>query len=71
MSFNFFQGQEQKLLNLICDEAFVEIIKALQIEVVIGIGKFAEKRAILALKNKTEINVKVSIPLAHTASQLA
>lgn len=57
------QGQDLKLLNLICDKAFIEIIKALQIEVVVGIGKFAEKHAISAIKNQGEINVKVSAVL--------
>lgn len=57
------KGQEQKTLNSICDEAFLDIIKDLQVEIIVGIGKFAEKRAISALKNYKESNVKVlSIP---------
>lgn len=47
------------MLNLICDEAFLDVIKVLKVEIIVGIGKFAEKRAISVLKNYKDADVKV------------
>ncbi|KAK6639299.1 hypothetical protein RUM43_007571 [Polyplax serrata] len=51
-----------RLLN-ICNETFVKIIKEFKFEIVIGVGKFAEKNAITELRRNGLSNVKVlSIP---------
>ncbi|KAI4490349.1 hypothetical protein M0802_010726 [Mischocyttarus mexicanus] len=45
---NFFQysyKEEQKLIHELCDQALSKIIQLLNVEIVIGIGRFAEKRA--------------------------
>jgi len=41
---------ERKALFTICDESLVELVKIMDTKVVVGIGKFAEKRAKIALK---------------------
>ncbi|XP_012272093.1 single-strand selective monofunctional uracil DNA glycosylase [Orussus abietinus] len=41
---------EQKMVQRICDKTLVDTIKLLKIETVIGIGRFAEKRAQLAVQ---------------------
>ncbi|XP_046483816.1 single-strand selective monofunctional uracil DNA glycosylase [Neodiprion pinetum] len=44
------KGLEQKTLYYRCDEALVATIKLLRIEIVIGVGRFAEKRAQTVVK---------------------
>lgn len=39
------KGLEQKTLHNICDEALAATIKLLRVDIVVGIGRFAEKRA--------------------------
>ncbi|KAK2580204.1 hypothetical protein KPH14_012465 [Odynerus spinipes] len=44
------KGEEQKLLYELCDEALTSIIQLLNVEIVVGIGRFAEKRAQIAVR---------------------
>nr|CAD7398419.1 unnamed protein product [Timema cristinae] len=53
------QADERKLMNQICDEALCKIITLLQVQMIIGLGKFAEKRASLAIKEYQLDNIKV------------
>ncbi|XP_047369512.1 single-strand selective monofunctional uracil DNA glycosylase [Vespa velutina] len=39
------KGEEQKLIHELCDQALSKIIKLLDIKIIVGIGRFAEKRA--------------------------
>nr|CAD7589860.1 unnamed protein product [Timema genevievae] len=56
-------ADERKLMNQICDEALCKIITLLQVQMIIGLGKFAEKRASLAIKEYQLDNIQVvSIP---------
>ncbi|XP_066583547.1 single-strand selective monofunctional uracil DNA glycosylase [Prorops nasuta] len=49
-------NKQQKALYDFCDKALVDIIRLLNIEVIVGIGRFAEKRAeIVAKSNNLEI----------------
>nr|CAD7452538.1 unnamed protein product [Timema tahoe] len=58
-----FKADERKLMNQICDEALCKIITLLQVQMIIGLGKFAEKRASLAIKEYQLDNIQVvSIP---------
>ncbi|KAL2712687.1 single-strand selective monofunctional uracil DNA glycosylase [Vespula squamosa] len=41
----FLQGEEQKLIYELCDQALSKIIQLLDIKIIVGIGRFAEKRA--------------------------
>ncbi|XP_020707743.1 single-strand selective monofunctional uracil DNA glycosylase [Athalia rosae] len=44
------KGLEQKTLHYICDEALVATIKLLRVDIVVGVGRFAEKRAQTVVK---------------------
>lgn len=39
------QGEEQRLIHELCDQALSKIIQLLDIKIIVGIGRFAEKRA--------------------------
>ena len=45
-----FQGDGQKTLHEACDKSLIDIIQLLKVEIVIGIGNYAEKRAQLAVQ---------------------
>lgn len=49
----------RKQLYSFCDEAFIQIIKEFDFKIVVGIGKFAEKSAKVALKSSGLNNIKV------------
>ncbi|KAJ9599951.1 hypothetical protein L9F63_009779, partial [Diploptera punctata] len=56
------KAAERRSLYSICDESLREVVQLLQVEIIIGIGKFAETRANSAIKG-LEHNIKVtSIP---------
>lgn len=50
---------ERLALTALCDAALAEIVEALQVDVVIGVGKFAEYRVRESLKRAAGRNVKV------------
>lgn len=64
----FFQSSEQKLIQSICDESLLEILAHLQVECIVAVGRFAEKRVVSALKN-INADIKV-IFLYKTESKL-
>ncbi|KYN43376.1 Single-strand selective monofunctional uracil DNA glycosylase, partial [Trachymyrmex septentrionalis] len=43
-------GDGQKTLHEACDKSLIDIIQLLKVEIVIGIGNYAEKRAQLAVQ---------------------
>ena len=45
----------------ICDRALIKILKEFHFEIIVAIGKFAEKNALTALKKNGIGNVKVII----------
>ena len=64
-------GDSASLLMQKCDEHLLKVCEILQVERVIGVGKYAEKRALRALEN-FERSIKVeSIPHPSPASPLA
>ena len=50
---------ERRPLNDICDRAFCDIVKLLDVKIIIGVGKFAQERAKAALRNSGMLDVKV------------
>uniref|UniRef100_A0ABD2VSI6 Single-strand selective monofunctional uracil DNA glycosylase n=1 Tax=Trichogramma kaykai TaxID=54128 RepID=A0ABD2VSI6_9HYME len=46
----FGEGQEQYILFEACDRALASVLKLLQVEIVLGVGRFAEKRAQTVVK---------------------
>ncbi|KAL7286115.1 hypothetical protein TKK_0019629 [Trichogramma kaykai] len=44
------KGQEQYILFEACDRALASVLKLLQVEIVLGVGRFAEKRAQTVVK---------------------
>lgn len=69
INFNFILKDTilKKKLNEICDKALVKIIKEFNFKIVIGIGKFAEKSAISALKKHQILNIKVNLHFIYSA----
>lgn len=57
------QGEEPKILYELCDEALIKIVQLLDVEIIVGIGKFAEKRAQIAV-SAAELSVQV-LSIAH------
>lgn len=57
----FSKASDQKSIHIVCDQALCKIIQLLQVDVIIAIGRFAEKRAKAALKLYDVSNVKVII----------
>lgn len=51
-------------MNEICDEALRDVLLLLQVEVIVAIGKFAEKRANLAVAG-TELRGKIKVVTIH------
>ncbi|XP_034245283.1 single-strand selective monofunctional uracil DNA glycosylase-like isoform X5 [Thrips palmi] len=57
------KASESKVLLAFCDKALTKVIQLLKVHLVVGIGKFAEKRACIALNEACLKEVKVvSIP---------
>nr|CAD7573437.1 unnamed protein product [Timema californicum] len=65
-----FKADERKLMNQICDEALCKIITLLQVQMIIGLGKFAEKRASLAIKEYQLDNIQVHKRVTHTGGNV-
>lgn len=70
----FSQGLEQATLQFLCDTALVAVVRLLGIEIVVGIGRFAEKRARAALDRAgLSVDVRMSliceIPLPDLGGQ--
>lgn len=61
-------AESAHLLNF-CDESLSEIIKLLQIEIIVGIGRFAQKRAEETVKAFNLNNVRV-IFLVHPSPRI-
>lgn len=57
------KGEEPKILYELCDEALIKIVQLLDVEIIVGIGKFAEKRAQIAV-SAAELSVQV-LSIAH------
>jgi hypothetical protein len=51
-------------VNNVCDEALRDVLLLLQVEVIVAIGKFAEKRANLAVAG-TELQTKIKVITLH------
>ncbi|XP_014471234.1 PREDICTED: single-strand selective monofunctional uracil DNA glycosylase isoform X2 [Dinoponera quadriceps] len=63
------KGEGIQLLHRICDKALVDVVRLLNAEFIVGIGKYAETRAQLALKTRN-LNVKVMY-LPHPSPRAA
>ncbi|KAG7202600.1 hypothetical protein KM043_009790 [Ampulex compressa] len=44
------KGEEQQLLHTLCDETLADIVRLLKVDTIIGIGRYAEKRALIVVK---------------------
>ncbi|KAF5305761.1 hypothetical protein FQR65_LT07657 [Abscondita terminalis] len=64
------KGETQKQLEEICDKTLYEVIQLLQAEIVVGVGKFAEARALHVLKESNPFNTKV-LYLLHPSPRVA
>lgn len=64
------KGETQRKLEEICDKTLYEIIQLLQAEIVVGVGKFAETRALQVLKKNNPLNTKV-LYLLHPSPRVA
>lgn len=63
------KGKEQEVIHTACNKTLADTIKLLKVEIVIGIGGYAEKRAQLVVKSH-ELNVKV-LCLPHPSPRAA
>lgn len=52
------QGPEQHVLFGACDEALISVLRILKPEIILGIGRFAEKKAQTVVK-MTGLQIKV------------
>lgn len=59
----YFQGVELNKLHSLCDQALANAIRLLKVEIVIGIGGYAEKRAQLVVQS-SKLPVKVTINIS-------
>ncbi|KAF2882435.1 hypothetical protein ILUMI_23754 [Ignelater luminosus] len=64
------KGETQRQLEEICDETLFDVIQLLQVEILVGVGKFAEKRALEVLKRNNPLNTKV-LYLVHPSPRVA
>ena len=64
------QGDTQRKLEELCDEALYNVIQLLQVEIVVGVGKYAEARALQVLKQSNPLNTKVFY-LLHPSPRVA
>lgn len=55
--------KEREPLNKLCDAMLVKLLQLLQVEVVVGIGKFAEERAKKVVSEEQLENVRVEVML--------
>lgn len=58
INFLFSQGPEQYTLYAACDETLITVLKLLKVDIVVGVGRFAEKRAQTVIKT-TGLPIKV------------
>lgn len=45
-----FQGEGPEILHRVCDKALVDTVKLLKVDIIVGIGRYAEKRAQVAVQ---------------------
>ncbi|KAB0795732.1 hypothetical protein PPYR_09793 [Photinus pyralis] len=53
------KGDAQRKLEELCDKALFEVIQLLKVEIVVGVGKYAETRALQVLKKSNPLNTRV------------
>lgn len=46
----FFQGEGPNILHKVCDKFLADAVKLLKVEIIIGIGRYAENRAKTAVQ---------------------
>ncbi|PSN56774.1 hypothetical protein C0J52_02685, partial [Blattella germanica] len=56
---------ERQAINEICDEALCDVLRLLEVEIIIAIGRFAETRAAKAVKG-TELEGKIKVMINHS-----
>ncbi|XP_029171301.1 single-strand selective monofunctional uracil DNA glycosylase [Nylanderia fulva] len=55
------KGEGQRILHEACDKSLIDIIKLLKVEIVVGIGNYAEKRAQIAVQTGGLSGIQVMV----------
>lgn len=56
----YFKASQRRAVNEICDKALCDVLQLLQVEVIVAVGKYAEKRANAAVA-RTELEGKIKV----------
>lgn len=55
------KGEGQRILHEACDKSLIDIIKLLKVEIIVGIGNYAEKRAHIAVQTGGLSGIQVMV----------